>query len=229
MNKASDNFLRAVVKREGGGAVLFEPYICDFLAEQLIWRRGEHLWNDPVRYTETQLYLRDITKAEVVCLDLMRFDSDDRRRMIEYAASLNESDFVLLSDSDKEIELCDGIDSIAAVGGFGSTSPHKKPFIRMDKTPEDAVCEGAVGCYITSSADEMYGKYGTRISLLGGIGVDFIETNQPLSIYRRCEELTELTSNAGYVLGSGALGNNVIRKEHYLELISFLGAYRRYR
>jgi len=52
--------------------------------------------------------------------------------------------------------------------------------------------------------EEAYEKFGARITILGGIDVDFLCRSTPDAVYRRCKAMIERTqSRGGYGLGSG--------------------------
>lgn len=218
-----DNFLR-VLRGESGKPSLFEPFICDTLAEQLIWRRGRHLWDDPIRYRDTMLSLRERTGADVVCVDTRRFEGGDRLRLLEGLTD-SDADFIVLTDNADETALCDSIQCVAAVGGFGAAKKSLLPFIRMDGDIEKAIAENADGYFLPAGVSELYSKYKGIITLLGGLDASFIELSEPMYIYDYCEAVMRDTRNAGFAIGSGGM----IGAEHYLSLISLLAVYRRYR
>ena len=64
--------------------------------------------------------------------------------------------------------------------------------------------------------EEAYEQYGTRVSILGGIDVDFLCRATPDAIYRRSKALIERTqSHGGYGLGSGNSIADYVPVENY--------------
>ncbi len=64
--------------------------------------------------------------------------------------------------------------------------------------------------------EKAYRRYGSRISILGGLDVDFLCRSAPKQVYDRAVSLMELTGGVGYALGSG---NSI---PDYVPLVSFL-------
>ena len=72
------NFLRILTTTEPGPPVLFAPFVSQYLTEQLIWRRGIHLWQTPQSYIDTLTSLRERTYADVVIVDARLFPDQMR-------------------------------------------------------------------------------------------------------------------------------------------------------
>ncbi len=69
--------------------------------------------------------------------------------------------------------------------------------------------------------EQSYLEYGDRISILGGIDMDFLCRAEPRDIYRRAAELLDLTDSAGcYALGSGNSIPVYVPAANYLAMIS---------
>jgi uroporphyrinogen decarboxylase len=68
--------------------------------------------------------------------------------------------------------------------------------------------------------EQAYEKWGGRISLLGGIDVDFMCRSNPEQIRRRCQAMLAKTSNSGgYALGTGNSVPEYVPYENYLAMI----------
>ena len=67
--------------------------------------------------------------------------------------------------------------------------------------------------------EEVYKQWGNRISILGGIDVDFLCRSGPLEISKRCKAMLKLTDSKGYALGSGNSIPNYVPIENYLAMI----------
>ena len=97
--------------------------------------------------------------------------------------------------------------------------------IRMDGTPEDAIASGCAGWFAPADAERYWTEYSGKIAVRGGLGAEYLMKTGPVSIQKRCEALNEKTGNIRYALGSGGR----LPFENYLELISMLGIYKRYK
>ncbi|MBR4960829.1 MAG: hypothetical protein IKY52_08025, partial [Clostridia bacterium] len=108
-------FLEALAG-EPGDPVLFEPFVPVYLTEQLIWRRGEHLWDTIPVYLDTLLSLRERTYADVVIADMRRFgDALAPEMAAEMAKQASEEyKFVALCDSPAQYESAAGSDGVCA-------------------------------------------------------------------------------------------------------------------
>jgi len=68
--------------------------------------------------------------------------------------------------------------------------------------------------------EEAYETYGSRIAIMGGIDVNFIATETPENIYRRCRAMLERTaSRGGYALGTGNSVPEYIPYENYIAMV----------
>lgn len=215
---------------ETGDPVLFEPFIPVYLTEQLIWRRGEHLWQTIPSYLDTLLSLRERTYADVVVADMRRFGDGSAGEMTAQMAALatDAIRFVALCDSPIQMEAAIASPGVCAVGLYSwgawlKTVPQAA--IAMDGTIEDAVQRGFAGWYCPGGAEEMWDKWQAQIAIVGGLGCDWLRQGQPVEIHQRCEALFRHTKNSRYLIGSGG----ETTKEDYLSLISLLGIYRKYR
>ena len=231
MNPHYTRFLDALAGIPGD-PVLFEPFIPVYLTEQLIWRRGEHLWDTVDCYLDTLFSLRERTYADVVIADMRRFGDTQAGEMAERMAEMatEEIRFTALCDSPVQMQAACASSGVCAVGLYAwknwlGEEAFALPAIAMDGDCCAAIERGFSGWYCPDDAEEHWNTYHGKISILGGLGVDWLKTGQPVAIHERCEDLFRLTKNSGYLVGSGG----EVTKEDYLSLISLLGIYRKYR
>lgn len=215
---------------ESGDPVLFEPFVPVYLTEQLIWRRGEHLWHTIPAYIDTLLSLRERTYADVVIADMRGFGDTLAVEMAQHMAALatDAIRFVALCGSPVQMEAALSSSGVCAVGLYGWQdwlTDVPKIAIAMDGTIEDAVSRGFAGWYCSNGAEEMWDRWHDRIAIAGGLGCNWLRQGQPVEIHNRCEALFRHTQNSRYLVGSGG----ETTKEDYLSLISLLGIYRKYR
>ncbi len=225
MGQDFQNFMRILLTDEPGEPTLFEPFIHTRIAEQLIWRRGEHLWNTPETYIDTLIALNNCTNGDVVIADTRKFGSDPTplyRAMV--ARTSDTLRFVCICDTRTAAEQADRCGAVCAVGVYGNIRS-RKPMIKMDGCLGDAIKGGYAGWYAPRRAEDYWNESCDSIAILGGLGADYVASTGPASIHRRCEGLYRLTDNRRYALGSGGC----LSDGHYLELISLLGIYKRYK
>ncbi|MBP3919601.1 MAG: hypothetical protein J6I50_10595 [Clostridia bacterium] len=222
------HFLSVLEKKEKNPRpTLFEPFINDTLAEQLIWRRGPQLWDTPEHYADTMISLRERTKADVVILDARRFCVSSLSRMLAAAeSSLPDGAALVVLCGKKETQrIAETSPAVCAVGGYEECRPHQMPFIRMDHTPEYALEEHADGWYAKGNAAALFHTWQeTPLCIVGGLDAAWCATAEPLQIYRSAQKMMAETENCGWMLGSGG----EIAAHAYLSLISLLGIYARY-
>lgn len=231
MNPHFTRFLDALAGKPGD-PVLFEPFVPVYLTEQLIWRRGEHLWDTVSTYLDTLFSLRERTYADVVIADMRRFGDAQAVEMADGMAELatEEIRFVALCGSPVQMQAASASSGVCAAGLYGwedwlGNEEISLPAIAMDGACDAAVGRGFAGWFCPADGEAYWDTYHDRISILGGLGVEWLRTGQPVEIHDRCEELFRKTQNAGYLTGSGG----EVTKEDYLSLISLLGIYRKYR
>ncbi len=225
MGRDYKNFMRILLSDEPGEPTLFEPFIHARIAEQLIWRRGEHLWDTPDMYIDTLMALNELTVSDVVIADTRQFGGElDRlyHTIVKYAD--DRIRFVTICDTEDSARLADRCGGVCAVAVYGDIEANK-PAIRMDGTVENAIQSGYAGWYAPIKAEEYWDEYGDRIAILGGLGAEYLTSTGPASIHRRIERLYTVTDNRRYATGSGGM----LPEQHYLELISMLGVYKRYK
>ncbi|MBQ8578321.1 MAG: hypothetical protein IJ449_10230 [Clostridia bacterium] len=214
-------------KDEQTAPSLFAPFIDDTLTEQLIWRRGPQLWDTPEHYTDTMISLRERTRADVIILDSRRFCRTECSRMLAAAEEHcpDGAAFVVLCQNPETQRIAESSPVVCAVGGYEDCCPRTKPFIRMDRTPEEAIAEGAAAWFAPDHAQEYYNRYHDTLTVAAGLGAPWCAESEPLAIHRAAEQMMEHTHNQGWLLGSGG----TIPANAYLSLISLLGIYGRYR
>lgn len=214
-----------------GDPVMFEPFIPVYLTEQLIWRRGEHLWNTIPTYLDTLLSLRERTYADIVIADMRGFGDALAEEMAAKMAMLatDAIRFVALCNSAVQMQVATASSGVCAVGLYGWEhwlgAPAALPMIAMDGDCATAVEKGFAGWFCPTGAEEMWENWHDRIAIAGGLGFDWLRQGQPVEIHSRCEALFRRTQSSRYLVGSGGS----VEKEDYLSLISLLGIYRKYR
>jgi len=231
MNPNTKRFLEALAGKPGD-PVLFEPFVPVYLTEQLIWRRGEHLWNTIPIYLDTLLSLRERTYADTVIADMRRFGDDTADEMAAEMAkqATEEYRFVALCGSPVQYAAACASAGVCAVGLYDWQSWLRNdapslPRIAMDGNCESAIANGFDGWFCPAEGEKYWEQYHHQISILGGLGVSWMQTEEPVTIHNRSEAIFRMTEGAGYLIGSGG----EVSREDYLSLISLLGIYRRYR
>jgi len=69
--------------------------------------------------------------------------------------------------------------------------------------------------------EDAYGKYGSRIAVMGGIDVDFTARSAPEQVYNRAVSMLEQSEKrGGYALGSGNSIPDYVPAENYFAMIS---------
>ncbi len=242
MTPNSNRFLAALAGTEGP-PVLFEPFVPTYLAEQLIWRRGAHLWETVPAYLETLVSLQERTYADVIIADMRSFVDPAAAEMGDCMAKLatDELRFVTLCDSPTQLQAAMASAGVCGAGLYGwqewARNPriyNKEgnrafPLIAMDGDCQAAAEAGFDGWFCPAHGEEMWRKVWSggekSIAICGGLGVDWLRENQPVTIHNRCENIFRETNGAGFLVGSGG----AVSAEDYLSLISLLGIYRRWR
>lgn len=211
---------------QGTVPVLFEPFFSQKHTETLIWRRGEHLWNTPQNALNTLTFLTERTQADVVFMDIRQATTDKKKEILSAISVISQDNpigYGVICDH-HDIELCEGVEEICCLCVYGNATSSKYPIIRMDGSIEDAIARGDCGWFCTAHAEEYLHSYGDKIRILGGLGVDTLIDGSPVAIYERIEKIARDYPQK-WACGSGGL----IPDDHYLELISMLGAFARIR
>lgn len=217
--------MRVLTTEDPGEPTLFEPFIEASVAEQLIYRRGEHLWNTPEGYIDTLCSAGEMTDSDVITVNarLWRGREDELfHTLVERATDTLR--FVCICNSKEVAHMADRCGGVCAVAVYGDITAHK-PTIRMDGTAEDALRMGCAGWFAPHDAENYWDEYSDRIAILGGLGEDYLTATGPVSIHRRCEKIYKITDNRRYALGSGGC----IPDKQYLKFISMVGIYKQYR
>ncbi len=217
------HFLK-ILMRKGSPAApsLFEPLIHIRLAEQLIWRRGVHVWDTPTHILEAMISLQERIGADVVTVDARIFQTQLELRDLLTAADImmhEEQRIVLLCDRADMQAMAEQSDHVCAIAGYGQTKPLGLPFIRMDGCIEDAVRENAAGYFAAEQAGPLWQRWHDRVAICGGLDARWVEEASPIEIHRRITALTAETKNCGYLVGTGG----TVCEDAYLSLISMLG------
>ncbi len=221
------NFLRILTTAEPGPPVLFAPFVSRYLTEQLIWRRGTHLWQTPQSYIDTLTSLRERTYADVVIADARLFP--DQMGELADAMERFAADgirYVPLCDSPVQARYFDGVDAVCAIGMYGEVQIGKLPVIAMGHSLSEAIDAGCAGWYCRDGALETHWEDAhNKIAILGGLGENWVRDASPAAIHHRAEKCFRHTANVRMAIGSGG----TLPDTAYLSLISLLGIYRRYR
>lgn len=208
---------------QGTLPVLFEPFLSKTHAETLIWRRGGHLWDTAEHVIDTLISLTDRTRADVIVLDMASLPTKDGlENAVTAARKTTEIGFCLLCRTQEELAAAENCAD--CVGLYGSLTTNRLPVIRMDGTAEDAISRGDYGFFALSGAEELLEAYGEKIRILGGLGAGYVQSASPVEIYAKVEELYRRYPGKWACGSGGEIGN-----DHYLELISLLGAFGRVR
>lgn len=111
-----------------------------------------------------------------------------------------------------------------------TTHEQRKPFLLECCQGCDTVMDQLICCGIDArggfwdketSIEEALSKWWGKIALFGGLDSQFLTTNGPKTIQRRCRALMEETGNRGYALGISEIPGQQIE---YLKRIAVLGA-----
>ena len=142
------NFLRILTTTEPGPPVLFAPFVSQYLTEQLIWRRGIHLWQTPQSYIDTLTSLRERTYADVVIVDARLFP--DQMRECADAMERFADDgirYVPLCATPAQARYFDTVEAVCAIGMYGEIHRGRLPVIAMEHTLSAAIDAGCAGWY----------------------------------------------------------------------------------
>ena len=204
--------------------VLFEPFLSMRHTETLIWRRGPQLWDTPVHSVSTLVSQTERTGADMLFFDLRPLSPGEKRetgRQILLARDhVPELGFGVIGTGEDDIAVGEGAADVLCL--YGPLTSDKLPVIRMDGLPSDAVRRGDCGWFAPRDAEDALAQWGDRIRILGGLGIDRLDS--PAEVYRRVESLSKAHRTA-WAIGSGG----VIPEDGYLGLIAMLGAYGRVR
>lgn len=78
---------------------------------------------------------------------------------------------------------------------------------------EDAICP----------VEQMWKQWGGRITILGGLDVDFLARSTTQAVRQRCDALLELTQGRRYAIGSGNSVTPDIPWENYMAMLAAVG------
>ena len=205
--------------------VIFEPFLHRTHAETLIWRRGKHLWDTPEQVVDTLASLTERTRADCYFVDLRIYDDPGKRAVLAAGEAHRSADpdlgFGVICEA-ADIPLAEKAADVLAVFGRGCSDCC--PVIRMDGTPEETTRDGCSGWFAPDRAEEYLERYGGKIRILGGLGVDRIVHGAPVDTYAETQRLAAKWGRQ-WACGSGG----EIPAENYLELISLLGSFGRIR
>lgn len=204
------NFL-SLLNREKSLPTIFEPFPTRQIVTQILWRGGNELWDTPKRRTETLIEFYKYIKSDVAVTELCG----------EYDILNTElpcgMKFVIISNDPEELYFASKSEKVCALATSGEYTDFDIPLIYLSKKGED---EQSV-----LNADSRFAAvYLTKCTqkpsrtVLGGIGIELINSGSPMKIQSRMDALASLGINA---VGSGGLGE----KTEYLGFISMLGKY----
>ncbi len=128
MTPNSNRFLEALAGIQGP-PVLFEPFVPTYLAEQLIWRRGAHLWDTVPAYLETLVSLRERTYADTIIADMRPFGDPAAFEMASTMARLatGEIRFAALCGSPVQLQAAMDSSGVCAAGLYNWQEWAKEP------------------------------------------------------------------------------------------------------
>ena len=210
------------------GAVLFEPYIPQKLAERLIWRAGGTLWDSPEHRLDTLSDVYAYLGAGTVTVDAVGTDAGALCEMLEKRG--DGCIYTVIADSVPDLRRFDACRSVLALASHRPLDgDFDKPLILLADENSDPVrardeadgC-GMKGVYLSGRipVDAVLEKSCEGPVILGGLGAAFLNSSGPLTIYARVREL--LQRSAGHwAIGSGNAGGEI----EYLSFISMLGIY----
>ncbi len=206
--------------------VMFEPFLSRTHAETLIWRRGRDLWLTPENYLNTLTDVSERTYSDIIFVDLRLFDENGKRILFEL---INRKDatprgYGIITDTECDITAAEESSAVDVIAAYGNIKSCRIPTIRMDGSIDDAAELGYEGWFAPDSVEEYLAEYGDRIRILGGLGVNRIESSSPAAIYERIDKIHREYGNI-WACGSGG----TISDKGYLELIAMLGAFGRIR
>ncbi|MBO5274745.1 MAG: hypothetical protein J6I45_09040 [Clostridia bacterium] len=217
-----NNFINALTGKGSISPTLFEPFISQSFTEQLIWRRGDTVWQTPESRISALVSLRERTLSDVIALDVRNDSPEIIEALLRYASDLlpEGSALVVMTEDKEAVALSTPVNHVCAIASWNLPRQSDKPFIRMSSDIGTALAEYADGCFAEAHAEDALEAAEGRITVLGGIGADYLNHTGPASIHARC---AALMNHNRYILGSGG------EVSEYLGLISLLGAYRKKR
>jgi hypothetical protein len=206
--------------------VIFEPFLSRAHSETLIWRRGDDLWLTPEKYLDTLTHLSARTYSDIVFVDMRLFDEDGKKLLLKEISKkdISPQGYGIITDNENDIAAAEKTNAIDVIAVYGDIKSSCTPTIRMDGDITDALQLGYKGWFASDSAEEYLEKSGDKIRILGGLGVQRLESSSPAAIYARVTELHKKYGSS-WACGSGG----TISDDNYLELIAMLGAFGRIR
>ncbi|MCI8388780.1 MAG: hypothetical protein HFE63_09975 [Clostridiales bacterium] len=214
-------FIRAL-EGKSGRASIFEPFPNRKIVTQLIWRAGEFLWDTTEHKVATLIDFYAYIKSDVAVIDTR---GDDIERILACDTLLPDGmKFVIISDDADVLCRADVSDAVCALAVFeGGVEKYTKPMIYLcggdiEKSIKSAVGCGCKGIYIPTGAEEYIEAARGKITLIGGLGLDYINSAEPLEIHARVKTLFD---GGNWMVGSGIFGETT----EYLGFISMLGIY----
>ena len=195
------------------GAVLFEPYIAREMVTRLIWRGGAGLWDTLPHRLATLTDVYTYLHAGTVTVD---------------AVGADDGVYTVIADSHESLRRYAASTKVCALATHRLTeADFGKPVIWLaggNDSPEairEAVRCGMKGIYLSGRLPvEEALSVSDDAAVLGGLGVDFLNTSRPLTIYSRVQTLWK-QSGGRWAIGSGSAGQSM----EYLGFISMLGIY----
>ena len=212
---------------QGRVNVIFEPFIRRSHTEALIWRRGPHLWNTPAAYAATLVALAPRTRTDMVFCDMRMFVGSEKEELIRAIESWRNTEgigFGVICDNEQDLSIAEASPAVCTAAVYGNAVSNRVPVIRMDGILAEAIARGDAGWYAGDNAEKALEEARGRIRILGGLGREFVLQGSPVKIYEKVERLAEKYPGQ-WACGSGF----EIPDDHYLELISVLGAFGRIR
>lgn len=220
-------FLRVLAHRQPGRAVGFEYTWDKSLAEQLIWRRGDTLWQDTEALARTRIDTASRCGLDTVVLDFLQLPASLPRLMPEGLRAV-----ALLSVDSNDCQTAAETEGICAVmlRGYGKIISDRAEFLRSFRPAVDAIRKAgkpviwadcgkeplpvswAADCgfdaihlthHYASNTAEIWQEFHRDLAILGDTRMDWLIRQKPRDILDYCESLQKLTQNCGFAFGMG--------------------------
>lgn len=243
--------LRVLENERPGRAVFFEYALNRELAEQLIWRRGTHLWETEAARVQTLADAAAAAGFDCAAAELAFSDGFPGLRGLQLAEGMKLAAGLSGSADPDMLEeryrVLAGEDAVCAVivRNVPCGTPEKyrrfagavhragKPCIWADSSSQPIPLEeladcGFDGIHLTESygvpMEVLLDRFGKRWALLGDTRFSWLVRQKPRDIIDYCQGLFQRTGGKGYAFGTG---NPEGRPIPYLSYVAILSAYLR--
>ena len=237
--------------RESSSPAMAEFTFDRFLCEQLIWRRGGHLWQDEAARLATLLEgsrrsgfgAAVLTVSDASLIDALRQQADGlglicgpekvltaagEHYLADVQKIARQADAVFLQGSLRDSE---GLQCLKLACDAVHAAGKKAIWVDRSSTPlsPEKIAELPFdGLWLTDrydfSTEEAIRRYGERFCLFGRTDFARLEEMSPMELIRDASRLWELCGGKGYVFGTGDIDG---RPLPYLTFISMITAVNR--